>query len=229
MTKDTFQQLISFCQNRREREVLTFTVCKASGLSSTGMRKHAVQSWTCFSAINASWRQSSAGAKHTWVRSWARYIRAHATVRSCEGSDSSSSEGDSGSESESACPEQPSVWNVSLIAVQEAAADSGFNWFQVVDSLTQYGDAVESEVEKSYPALIASEEENELLTQSHSAYLATTGRQQEWFLLIAKAKEMTTISTCSYPAKERTSNRKEEVSKSKILEGKIGKVFVQKN
>ena len=40
MSKDSFRQLLSFAQGRRERETLTYAVYKASGISATAARKH---------------------------------------------------------------------------------------------------------------------------------------------------------------------------------------------
>ena len=39
MTQEEVRQILSFAQNRRERETLTYTVCKAAGLSASGARK----------------------------------------------------------------------------------------------------------------------------------------------------------------------------------------------
>ena len=39
ISREDFQQLLAFAQSRRERETLTYAVCKASGLTATGARK----------------------------------------------------------------------------------------------------------------------------------------------------------------------------------------------
>ena len=40
ITKDSFRQLLSFAQNRRERETLTYAVYRTSGMSATAARRH---------------------------------------------------------------------------------------------------------------------------------------------------------------------------------------------
>jgi len=40
MSKDSFHQLLSFAQGRRERETLTYAVYRASGISATAAQKH---------------------------------------------------------------------------------------------------------------------------------------------------------------------------------------------
>lgn len=40
MSKDSFRQLLSFAQGRRERDTLTYAVYRASGMSATAAQKH---------------------------------------------------------------------------------------------------------------------------------------------------------------------------------------------
>lgn len=40
ISKEEFRQLLGTCQCRREREILTYTLHKASGISISGMKRH---------------------------------------------------------------------------------------------------------------------------------------------------------------------------------------------
>ena len=59
---------------------------------------------------------------------------------------------------------------------------SGFNWFSVVETVTErYGDVTEPQLENYYTMVITSdhsEEEKRLLEQSHQAFLADISSRQ---------------------------------------------------
>ena len=71
----------------------------------------------------------------------------------------------------------------STAEIKEVLTMSNYNWFSVVETLMEkYGDVIETEVEKWYSSVLASdctEQEKTLLEQSHNAYLASVEEQKQ--------------------------------------------------
>ena len=188
MSKDSFRQLLSFAQGRRERETLTYAVYKASGISATAARKH-------YGIENIVQRS------HVIEES----IMEAQTIRDCIDSlsateeqamllslgippDDPSSEDESCSDTESEeCIEPcPLPQLPSKDVVLATLSESRWNWFEFSEQMEQCNiqsadDGTFADMlEKIYDKVISSDDLNpdtkKLLKQSHDAYVCDRNR-----------------------------------------------------
>ena len=188
ISKEEFQQLLAFAHSYRERETLTYAVCKASGLTATGARR-------MYGLDNIAERMAQVEESFREAQTIRENIEELAAIQvkamlESEGHvtlDNSSSESESSnSESESKnchtdqLNQHPTILNTE---VKELLISNNFNWFSVLDNLSEkYGASIEDELEHYYTDAMDSpftESEKSLLEQSHKAYLASIEEQKQ--------------------------------------------------
>ena len=184
MQKEHFKEVLAFAQSQREREVLSYAVFKASGMSASRARKH-------FGLENIAHRATNVDKAICEAKAIRKCIDSLATTQEVallqsygipyENPDSDiSSEGEHSDEdlsTEHASLELPPLEKISVML-----KESLFNWFDVVEKLEhicQLDDTEDSFVDQLqhvYSMLVSSSnlkfEENEmfLMQQSYCAY-----------------------------------------------------------
>ena len=142
ISKEEFQQLLAFAQSRQEREVLTYAVCKASGLTATGARKvNGVDNIAeRMAQVKESFHQALA-IRENIEELAAIQVKAMFQSEGHGALDSSSSESESsesGSELEICNNDQQNQHRTTLsVEIQEILISTNFNWFSVVDDISE--------------------------------------------------------------------------------------------
>lgn len=187
ISTEEFRRLLSFARGRRERETLTYAICRASGLTASGAKK-------VYGVSNASERLAyveDSLREALEIRenveelcSCASKINAmlesegHVALDYC--SSQSESDGSEGSDMESCRTDCPP--RTCTAEIKEILVVSNYNWFSVIDILVdKYGDDIGTELENWYPTvktIDCTNQEKTLLKQSHSAYLASVQEQK---------------------------------------------------
>ena len=172
MTKEAFQQLLSFTQSRRERETLSYAIIKSSGLSLTAARNH-------FGVENIVDRCQSVEKAMEESRLICEGIASLASIQEKSAlvalgfstAESSSSEESNTSDDSSSSSTIPS-----RDFIMRTLRESDWNWFEFVSVLCEeesFDDDTEQWLESIYlsvPLDNLSSESRQLLQQSHNAY-----------------------------------------------------------
>ena len=168
MKKQEYHQLLALCQSRREHEMLTYTLSKASGLSMTAMRRH-------YGANSMDQRcREVEDALHD-TQMIRESVEELAAVQLAPSSDCTSSESASDSDTEAPM----SFSDISELDLTEIVQHSDFNWFAVTETMESNG-YTKTQLEELFSSVLSSElseMERRLLVQSHDAYISIAESQ----------------------------------------------------